>query len=274
MKLGEIIKLGITLMVVAIISAGVLTYANQVTAPLIEKQQLAAIERSLFDFFPDADEMEIEVVDEKEYYLALKDGEKLGIATRSTSGGYGGDVEMMVAVDMNGEIQGIEILAHSETAGLGDVIEKDDFREQFEGVGLEDSVSGAVDIISGATASSMAAINGAESGRAVLAFDYLGFEEPISDVDVTEVPDGTYEGVGEGFGGDTVLEVTVEGGEIIEIVEVSNEDTPEYWEDAWPETADRIIEAQSMEVDAVTDATASSEGIKEAVINALVDEVD
>ncbi len=274
MKIGEILKLGVTLMIIAMISAGVLTVADGVTAPVIEEQQMAEIESSLLDFFPEADSVEIEEIDGKEFYLAMKGEEKLGVATTVTTGGYGGDIDMMVGTDEEGTIKGIEILSHEETPGLGDVIEREEFREEFVGIDLETSVSGEVDVISGSTVSVMAAISGAETGRSVLAYDYLGFEEPISDVDVTEVPDGTYEGVGEGFGGDTVLEVTVEGGEIVDIEEIENEDTPEYWEDAWPETADRIIEAQSMEVDAVGGATASSEGIKEAVINALVDEVE
>ena len=273
MSFSEILKLGITLMVVATVSAGVLTFAHGVTAPVIEEQQLAEIEDAMFEFF-ECDEVQIEEVDGVEYYIAYKDGEKVGIATRSVGGGYGGDIEMMVAVDTEGTIQGIDILAHSETAGLGDVIEEEDFREQFEGIDLETSVSAEVDNISGATASVGGATTGAERGRDQLAFEYLGFEAPETDVDVTQVPDGTYEGTGDGFGGDTVVEVVVEGGEIVEINEVSNEDTPEYWEDAWPEIADRIIEAQSMEVDAVTDATASSEGVMEAVVDALIDETE
>ncbi|UMZ72847.1 FMN-binding protein [Natranaerofaba carboxydovora] len=274
MSFGEILKLGITLMVVAIVSAGVLTFAHGVTAPVIEEQQLAEIEDAMFEFFPDADEVKIEEIDGEEYYIALADGEEVGVATRSVGGGYGGDIKMMVAVDMDGTIKGVQILAHEETAGLGDVIEKEDFREEFVGIDKETAVSAEVDNISGATASVGGATTGAERGRDQLAFEYLGFEAPETDVDVTQVPDGTYEGTGDGFGGDTVVEVTVEGGEIVEIEEISNEDTPEYWDDAWPEIADRIIEAQSMEVDAVSGATASSEGVMEAVVNALIDETE
>lgn len=272
-SVGEVLKLGITVMVVAIVSAGILTFAHGVTAPVIEEQHIAEIEETLFEFFPDAEEVEIEEVDGKEFFVGYKDGELVGVVTTVTSSGYGGDIEMMVGVDSEGTIKGIEILAHEETPGLGDVIEREEWQEQFVGIDLETAPGAEVDMISGSTVSCNAAISGAEAGRDILAYEYLGFEEPVSDVDVTEVPDGTYEGVGAGFNDDIVVEVVVEGGEIIEIEILEHDDTPEYFEDG-KQTVDDIIEAQSMEVDMETGATASSEGIAEAVINALVDEVE
>lgn len=273
-SIGEVLKLGVTVMIVAMVSAGVLTVADGITAPVIEKQQLAEIEESLFEFIPEADELEIEEVEDREFYLAMKEGEMLGVATTVTTSGYGGDIDMMVGVNTEGHIKGIDILAHEETPGLGDVIEKDDFREQFVSIDKETDVSAKVDVISGSTVSVMAAISGAQEGQEILAYDYLGFEEPISDVPPEKVPDGTYEGEAMGFNDTVTLEVTVEGGEIVEIEKIEHSDTPEYWEDAWPETAERIKEAQSMEVEAVSGATGSSEGIKGAVIDALHEEAE
>ena len=80
--------------------------------------------------------------------------------------------------------------------------------------------------------------------------------------------DGTYQGSGEGYLSTIVLDVTIEDGKITAITEVSQGETKEYWESA---TAlfDDIIEAQSTEVDSVSGATYSSEGIKAAVNAAL-----
>ncbi|ACB85684.1 FMN-binding protein [Natranaerobius thermophilus] len=90
-------------------------------------------------------------------------------------------------------------------------------------------------------------------------------------VDLDNVPDGTYTGAGEGFNEAIEVEVTVEGGEVTNIEAISQEETPEYWEDG-KQTMDDIIEAQSTDVDVETGATASSEGIVEAVRDALAGE--
>lgn len=80
--------------------------------------------------------------------------------------------------------------------------------------------------------------------------------------------DGTFRGTGKGRNGDIVLDVTVKDGKITEIQVVSQEETSQYWSEA---TAmfERIIQADSTEVDTVTHATLSSKGIVAAVKDAL-----
>ena len=82
--------------------------------------------------------------------------------------------------------------------------------------------------------------------------------------------DGTYEGVGQGYGGDIKVSVEVKSGKIsnIELVDVSSE-TPGIGGVAAPEVTKKIIDAQSTEVEAVSGATGTSNGVKEAVKNAL-----
>jgi len=75
--------------------------------------------------------------------------------------------------------------------------------------------------------------------------------------------DGVYVGR-EGY---VSLEVEVDGGKIVEIRILQNR-TDRYAKSA-EATADKIVEAQSLEVDLVTGATASSESIVSAVKNAL-----
>lgn len=84
----------------------------------------------------------------------------------------------------------------------------------------------------------------------------------------TSYKDGTYEGNGNGFGGKVVLGVTIENGKISAIDEISQSETPEYWEEA-KTLFSTIIEKQTPEVDVVTGATQSSDAIKEAVRQAL-----
>lgn len=80
--------------------------------------------------------------------------------------------------------------------------------------------------------------------------------------------DGTYEGSGNGFGGKVTLSVTIENGKISAIDEVSQSETPSYWEEA-KTLFSTIIEKQSAEVDTISGATKSSDAIKEAVRQAL-----
>ncbi|AEG59076.1 S-layer homology domain-containing protein [Desulforamulus ruminis] len=80
--------------------------------------------------------------------------------------------------------------------------------------------------------------------------------------------DGTYEGTGQGRNGDIVVAVTIANNTITEIEVISQQETPSYWQKALA-LVDTIKDANSTDVDSVSSATLSSEGIKEAVNNAL-----
>lgn len=81
--------------------------------------------------------------------------------------------------------------------------------------------------------------------------------------------DGTYTGVGNGFRPDLQVSVTVKSGKIASIEMLSNNETPRFFERASQTVSQEIIDAQSTNVDAVSGATMSSNGIMEAVQNAL-----
>lgn len=90
----------------------------------------------------------------------------------------------------------------------------------------------------------------------------------------TEVPeggykDGTYQGSGTGFGGTVTVQVTVADGKItgIDILDASGE-TPSYFASARG-VVSKILAGQTSNVDAVSGATYSSNGIIQAVQNAL-----
>ena len=81
-------------------------------------------------------------------------------------------------------------------------------------------------------------------------------------------PDGVYTGSGEGYGGTTKIELTLKNGTIQKIHVVSNEDDEAFFKRA--ETLiSLVIQRQSTDVDAVSGATFSSEGILEAIQEAL-----
>lgn len=82
--------------------------------------------------------------------------------------------------------------------------------------------------------------------------------------------DGVWEGSARGFGPNLTVEVTTKNSEITKIEIVShNERNSRYYDKAFNNVPDRIIDAQSTEVDIVSGATYSSIGIINAVRAAL-----
>lgn len=81
--------------------------------------------------------------------------------------------------------------------------------------------------------------------------------------------DGTYTGSGSGFGGTTKISVTVSNGKIVSISTISDEDTSKYYNRAIGTITNSVISKQSASVDTVSGATYSSNGIIEAIRNAL-----
>lgn len=72
-------------------------------------------------------------------YRARQDGKPVAaIITTTAPDGYNGDIKLLVAVDLAGQIGGVRVLSHQETPGLGDAIEseKSDWITNFYGHSL------------------------------------------------------------------------------------------------------------------------------------------
>lgn len=81
--------------------------------------------------------------------------------------------------------------------------------------------------------------------------------------------DGTYTGKGKGNNGEIEVEVVVEGGNITSINVLNQKETPNIYAGAEEKFIPSLIETQDLEVDAVSGATNSCNGIRTAVKNAL-----
>jgi uncharacterized protein with FMN-binding domain len=82
--------------------------------------------------------------------------------------------------------------------------------------------------------------------------------------------DGTYTGRGQGFrGGTTKVSVTIVGGKITDIKTLSDEDKFNYYNRAFGTISKEMISKQTAQVDTVSGATFSSNGIISAVKDAL-----
>lgn len=113
------------------------------------------------------------------------------------------------------------------------------------------------------TTSGAAANGGASAGGAGTT------TTPTTTVPADGYVDGTYTGSGTGFGGTVTVQVTVSGHKItaINILDASSE-TPAYFANA-KGVINKILSGQTPNVDAVSGATYSSNGIIQAVQNAL-----
>ena len=92
---------------------------------------------------------------------------------------------------------------------------------------------------------------------------------PTTSIPAGGYKDGTYQGSGTGFGGTITVQVTISSGKItsIDILSASGE-TPSYFASAQG-VISKMISGQTPNVDAVSGATYSSNGIIQAVQNAL-----
>jgi len=114
---------------VAVIMGAVLAFVNKVTAPAIkainEKNTQDAIAAVLPGIKSDKieDEETSLKIDGKDYefvlHKAMAGGECVGTAIESTTGGFGGNLKIMVGLDKEGKILGYSLLEHAETPGLG-----------------------------------------------------------------------------------------------------------------------------------------------------------
>ncbi len=182
----------------------------------------------------------------------------------ATAAGFGGDVTVTLVADGSGVITAVTVEGANETPGFGaDAIER--FNKELAALVGSDAASAqlSVDAVSGATATSnavlsaLASISTQISGQSVQA----------------ELTDGVYTASAWGFGLTRPLsvETTIEGGRITAIVpDVENSDeTDQIIQTAIDRMIPRIIDEQSLAVDAVSGATSSSNAIKSAVRDAL-----
>lgn len=168
----EIIKLGLILLIITSVAGFILGGVNSMTAGIIEERAIEESLDAIEAFFPglddagvvdDGDILAYELVEE--VYEVLEGDAIIGYTIKTVANGYDGPVEILTGINMDGEIQGIEILSQSETPGLGDRITEEDFKEQFVGQSTDSELE--VDALSGATVSRNAVVNGVSAAMDV-----------------------------------------------------------------------------------------------------------
>lgn len=163
--------------------------------------------------------------------------------------GFGGPIKVKVEV-AGGKIASIDLLEHSETPGIGDV----GAQNVIDSIIAEQKSD--VDVSSGATFSSKGVMEAVKN-----ALSAAGGTQSFAD--------GEFEGTGEGFGGPIKVKVVVSGGKITAIELLENSETAGLGDVGAQNVIDSIIAEQKTDVDVSSGATFSSNGVMEAVKNAL-----
>lgn len=173
------IKLGIKLFVITAVVGLALAFVNSITAPVVAENQAQKLKESLSVVYPADSYEELKVADKPEsienvYKATSADGDGY-VFHINVIGGYGGDIEYLLAVGDDNNILGFAPLEHLESAGFGAEMEQDFFKDGMVGVSMDDEVgysdSGSENEIvgiSGATISTTAIVKGINDAREVL----------------------------------------------------------------------------------------------------------
>lgn len=177
--------------------------------------------------------------------------------------GFGGDIKLTVKVDAN-NIIAVTVLENSETQGIGsNAVEK--MPEMFV-----EANSADVDIIAGCTVSSNAmkeaVQNALNKAKGVETSTELNMDNGVFKATVKSYAEVNGLATGEGS---MTMEVTIEGNEIKDIKVPEYTDTSIIGGMAFPQLIEAVLKSQSMAVDSVSGATASSNAFMAALTDCI-----
>jgi len=146
----EIISLGIRLLIITAIAALILGWAHKITLEPIKQQNIKTNNEAMKEVLPSAEgfkklgaavpeageKLELQLPQDGlilEVNKGEKGGQVAGYAVKVATKGYGGKIEMIVGISKEGKVEGIKILSHTETPGLGANATNPEFSGQYKG---------------------------------------------------------------------------------------------------------------------------------------------
>lgn len=165
----SVLRLTITLLLITAVVAAALAGVNAITNERIADIRTEKVRAALAAVLPDSESAQpvSEYPDDTGLVTAVY-ASPTGYAIQVAPMGFGGEIEMMVGVDRDGNVLRISIISHTETAGLGataaaNTAKGQTFRDQFIGASGSLSVTkdgGTVDALTSATITSRAVTEG------------------------------------------------------------------------------------------------------------------
>jgi electron transport complex protein RnfG len=169
--MGEMIKMVVVLTVLSVVSGGGLAFLKGKTEVQIENNKLQfvkgpAVREILQGASNNPIKDRFKIKDdgtERNFFVGVIDGKPKAVVFESSGKGFGGDVNIVVGVDLDTDkILGVGVTTHSETPGVGARAKTDPtFVSQFKGQPVNQvfkvkADGGQVDAIGGATITSRA----------------------------------------------------------------------------------------------------------------------
>lgn len=169
----ETLRLGLILLVITVVSAGVLAVSNDLTKDVIEELRIAESLKALEGIFGDGNEFKaidgnelVDLVGDEpivEVTEVYKADNLEGYAIKTVTAGYGGDLVVLTGISENeGQILGMRLLENKETKGIGTKAAEPEYESEFTGISLEEE---AYEVITGATITSKGVLNGVNTAR-------------------------------------------------------------------------------------------------------------
>lgn len=172
----SMIKNTLILTAITLVAGVLLGFVYEITKEPIAMAQETAKKEAYQNVMSDADTFDVMTLEEYQNVegtsvdeaVEAKEEDTLKgyIITATSKNGYGGDIQIVVGVSLEGMVTGVEILSISETAGLGMNAQKEEFREQYVGKSIDAhgykvtksdaAAENEIDAISGATVTSNA----------------------------------------------------------------------------------------------------------------------
>ena len=171
----QILRLSLTLLVITAVMAAALAGVNSITEERIAAAKAEKTAQAISAVLDNgASAVEVPYSTEGDTIVTKVYKNENGYAVQVSPSGFAGAIDMMVGVDNDGNVTGISIITHTETAGLGAVAaaknaKGEAFRGQFEGLSGTLSVGDQIDAISGATITSKAVTEGVNAALSCVA---------------------------------------------------------------------------------------------------------
>ena len=157
-----ILRLTLTLLLITAVVAGLLAFVNELTAGRIDELTRQKAEQAMREVLPAQDYTPLDAALPQGVTEAYRAGDA-GYVVRVAPNGFGGAIDLMVGVRADGTVNGVAVIAHSETASLGANCTREEFRAQYVGGAGPFAVGqdgGTIEALTGGSVTSRAVTDG------------------------------------------------------------------------------------------------------------------
>jgi electron transport complex protein RnfG len=142
--MNEVIKVGGKLAAICAIAAIALGIANAVTEPIIIAARAARLKAALEELSLGLEIGELVEIDDDQsitgYYALTQTDSTTAYIIKVTGKGYAGDMNILTAISLDGEVLSAVLMENTETPGLGKEAENPSYMEMYIGTGKDSAI--------------------------------------------------------------------------------------------------------------------------------------